>query len=645
VATTTNVGDALASARASAARAADERLGHRGPIQRLLVRAEIGALIGSTSVGLFYWLATREFGTAAGAASYLEIAANTGFVAVFVALLMIGGEFDLSAGAMTGTSGILVGLLAEEIGRRGISVFIAVPIGLLVAAAIGFWNGQMVNRTRLPSFIVTLGTFYILQGATLGFTKQINGKVFVDKFDKTSGFSILRKVFASEFTYHGKWFGLRDAVFTVGLIAAVTLMVIGVLLLTYRRLEKLNAAGFPLAGIGAAFIAVGFIGLLRSDGKGSDWVLGAVLGAGIVVGMVGVGRTLFVSGHDGATTAAGATAAGRDGHPVAAGARPAFIRAGAGVVLVALGILFSVVFDEKKKPGRLFLITTEQGLRAILAAAGILVGIGAIGLAARRAAIVSRTLRLEMMILVVVTVTAVAFIIQSEAKSRKLRVELFSVLLLLAALALGAALVEYLHPRRTYADRHADRRGTTLVIIGAVLGAIGLIVRMLFSGAVGATFRISILWWIVATAGASLLLLRTRFGSWIFSVGGNKDAARSVGVPVVRVKTTLFVMVSIAGWFAGMMAAFHLNGTQANQGVGKELEYIVAAVVGGNLMTGGYGSAAGASLGALVTAFTAVGIPYAGWNSNWNFLFLGAILLLSVLVNNFIRTRAQAAKR
>ena len=625
VATTTNVGEALASARASAANAADERLGHRGPIQRLLVRAEIGALIGVTFVWLFYWIVTTQFGTAAGAGTYLDIAANTGFVAVFVALLMIGGEFDLSAGAMTGTSGILVGLLSEEIGRKGISVFIAVPIGLLVAAGIGFWNGQMVNRSKLPSFIVTLGTFYILQGGTLGFTKQINGKVFVDKFDKTSGFSILRKVFASEFS--GKPFGARNGLFTIMLLAAAALIVVGVLHLTYRRLEKPSAAGFPVFGAGVALLAVGFVGLLRSTGKGSDWIFGALLGLGIVAAIVGAARTLYV--------------AGVDEHHGGAHANAVLKRAGIGVALIALGVFFSTLLDHHKTK-RLFLITTEQGLRAILVVAGIAGGLLAIGLAARKASEVGRTLRLEMMTLAVLAMAVVAFIIQSESKSRKLRVELFSMLLLMAAVALGATLVEYFHPRRTAADRAADRQGTLLVVTGALLGALGVLMRMLFSGS---TFRISILWWIVATAGASLLLLRTRFGSWIFSVGGNKDAARSVGVPVARVKTTLFMMVSCAGWFAGMMAAFQLNGTQANQGVGKELEYIVAAVVGGNLLTGGYGSAAGASLGALVTAFTAVGIPYAGWNSNWNFLFLGAILLLSVLVNNFIRTRAQAARR
>ena len=625
MATTTNVGDALASARASAASAADERLGHRGPIQRLLVRAEIGALIGVTIVWLFYWIVTKQFGTAAGAGTYLDIAANTGFVAVFVALLMIGGEFDLSAGAMTGTSGILVGLLSEEIGRKGISVFIAVPIGLLVAAGIGFWNGQLVNRSKLPSFIVTLGTFYILQGGTLGFTKQINGKVFVDKFDKTSGFSILRKVFASEFS--GKPFGARNGVFTIMLLAAAASIVLGVLHLTYRRLEKPSAAGFPILGGGVALIAVGFIGLLRSTGKGSDWIFGALLGLGIVAGMVGAARTLYVGGVD--------------EHHDGSSANAVFKRAGIGVALIALGVFFSKLLDHHKTK-RLFLITTEQGFRAILVVFGVVGGLVAIGLAARKATPVSRTLRLEMMVLAVLAITIVAFILQGESTSRKLRVELFSMLLLIAAIALGATLVEYFHPKRLVADRAADRHGTMMVVAGALLGALGVLMRMLFSGS---TFRISILWWIVATAGASLLLLRTRFGSWIFSVGGNKDAARSVGVPVARVKTTLFMMVSCAGWFAGMMAAFQLNGTQANQGVGKELEYIVAAVVGGNLLTGGYGSAAGASLGALVTAFTAVGIPYAGWNSNWNFLFLGAILLLSVLVNNFIRTRAQAARR
>src|SRR6266487_2160381 len=74
----------------------DERLLHRGPIQRLLVRPEIGALLGTTAVWFFFWAVAPIFGTAAGTANYLDVAATLGIMAVAVSLLMIGGEFDLS---------------------------------------------------------------------------------------------------------------------------------------------------------------------------------------------------------------------------------------------------------------------------------------------------------------------------------------------------------------------------------------------------------------------------------------------------------------------------------------------------------------------------------------------------------------------
>jgi simple sugar transport system permease protein len=127
-------------------------------------------------------------------------------------------------------------------------------------------------------------------------------------------------------------------------------------------------------------------------------------------------------------------------------------------------------------------------------------------------------------------------------------------------------------------------------------------------------------------------------------VGGNKLAARSVGVPAARTKTTLFMMVSGAAWLVGMLLAFRLNSVQANVGDGEEFEFIIAAVVGGNLLTGGYGSAAGAAIGALIMAMSFQGIPFSGWNSDWRFLFLGVILLLAVLANNYVRRKAEAAR-
>jgi simple sugar transport system permease protein len=139
-------------------------------------------------------------------------------------------------------------------------------------------------------------------------------------------------------------------------------------------------------------------------------------------------------------------------------------------------------------------------------------------------------------------------------------------------------------------------------------------------------------------------LLRTKYGNWIFAVGGNKEAARAIGVPANNVKVALFMTTSLAGCFAGMMIALRFTSVQSSQGLGEEFEYIIAAVVGGNLLTGGYGSAAGAAIGAIVMAMSQIGIPFAGWNQDGRFVFIGGVLLLAVLVNNFVRRKAQEAR-
>ena len=116
---------------------------------------------------------------------------------------------------------------------------------------------------------------------------------------------------------------------------------------------------------------------------------------------------------------------------------------------------------------------------------------------------------------------------------------------------------------------------------------------------------------------ATWVLMRTRVGNWIFAVGGDAIAARNVGVPVARVKIGLFIATSVAAALVGIMVALRLKSAQAGQGVGLEFNYIIAAVVGGCLLTGGYGSAIGASLGALIIGMAFIGIPFAGWDSDW----------------------------
>jgi simple sugar transport system permease protein len=158
-------------------------------------------------------------------------------------------------------------------------------------------------------------------------------------------------------------------------------------------------------------------------------------------------------------------------------------------------------------------------------------------------------------------------------------------------------------------------------------------------------FRVAIVWWIVFTALASYVLLRTRFGNWVFATGGDEVAARNVGVPARRTTITLFLTTATAAWFVGTTLAVRLTSVQANAGIGQELIYIVAAVIGGCLLTGGFGSAIGASLGALIFGMTQLGIVYLRWNADWFYFFLGAMLLLAVLANRLVRRYAEAARR
>ena len=156
----------------------------------------------------------------------------------------------------------------------------------------------------------------------------------------------------------------------------------------------------------------------------------------------------------------------------------------------------------------------------------------------------------------------------------------------------------------------------------------------------GIGVRITVLWWILFTLVATYVLFKTRIGNWIFAVGGNLESARAVGVPVNKVKIGLFMFVGFAAWFVGMHVLFSFNTVQSGQGVGNEFLYIIAAVIGGCLLTGGYGTAIGTLIGAFIFGMTNQGIVYAGWNPDWFKFFLGAMLLFAVIANNAFRNYA-----
>jgi simple sugar transport system permease protein len=158
-------------------------------------------------------------------------------------------------------------------------------------------------------------------------------------------------------------------------------------------------------------------------------------------------------------------------------------------------------------------------------------------------------------------------------------------------------------------------------------------------------FRISLLWWLAATALTTWLLWRTRFGNAVFATGGARRAARELGVPVARTTVLLFLGTAAAGWLIGTLGLVRLGGVQVDPVLGVEIEYVVVAVIGGCLLTGGYGSTVGAALGALLYAVAREGISLAGWDPRWFQAFLGLTLLVALLVNGVVRRRLRAVPR
>ena len=151
----------------------DERVKKESALTRMLKRPELGALGGFILVFIFFLLtADSSMFTLAGTLNWMQPAAQIGILAIGASLLMIGGEFDLSLGSMVAFAGLVFALLVVN---TGLPLIIAIPITLIVAGAIGMLNGQIVIRTGLPSFIVTLAFLYALRGLSLVLVKWITG--------------------------------------------------------------------------------------------------------------------------------------------------------------------------------------------------------------------------------------------------------------------------------------------------------------------------------------------------------------------------------------------------------------------------------------------------------------------------------------
>jgi simple sugar transport system permease protein len=155
----------------------------------------------------------------------------------------------------------------------------------------------------------------------------------------------------------------------------------------------------------------------------------------------------------------------------------------------------------------------------------------------------------------------------------------------------------------------------------------------------------SIVWWIGVTVVAGYILTETRFGNWIFASGGDPVVARNVGVPVSRVKISLFIATACASTLLATIQVMEAGSADTVRGILKEFEAIIAAVIGGVLLTGGYGTVYGAMFGALIFGLVQMGIFYTGIDTDWFKVFLGLVILVAVLVNNYIRAKALGEAR
>ena len=189
--------------------------------------------------------------------------------------------------------------------------------------------------------------------------------------------------------------------------------------------------------------------------------------------------------------------------------------------------------------------------------------------------------------------------------------------------------------------------GMMMFLRGILLGITGgrsisyagdSLVPSLLTGIMAYRFRPSHFWFIAIVVAFSFILNHTVFGNRVFATGGKKLAAYTMGVNVNQVKTACFMISSVLAGLSGVIAISRFSLANVSFGQGMELEAIAASVIGGTLMTGGYGSIIGAALGAGIMGMVRTGLVMAGVPSYWYNAFVGIILVIAAVVNLKLRS-------
>lgn len=195
--------------------------------------------------------------------------------------------------------------------------------------------------------------------------------------------------------------------------------------------------------------------------------------------------------------------------------------------------------------------------------------------------------------------------------------------------------------------------GTLVAMQGAVLSASVLLTgtasvalkapewaKMVFGQLLGGSYQVIIVWWLALVAVLGVMLHHTQYGNWIFALGGDKVSARNAGIPTQRLTIALFVLSSTCATFVGMCGAILFNSAQVSGGMNYIFSAIVSVVVGGVLLTGGFGSVVGIFFGSLTFAIVNQGIYFSQIDRNWSDMIIGVMLLASVVMNNNFRKLA-----
>jgi simple sugar transport system permease protein len=184
--------------------------------------------------------------------------------------------------------------------------------------------------------------------------------------------------------------------------------------------------------------------------------------------------------------------------------------------------------------------------------------------------------------------------------------------------------------------------GFSIILAGSTSVALeaGPIAKQLFGEFVGGKFQVTVFWWIGAVVVFGFILNFSRYGNWILAVGGDKVSARNAGIPTDRLTIALYMASGLCSAFVGMSQAILYNSAQVSAGQSFIFNSIIAVVIGGVMLTGGYGSVVGIVLGTLTFSIVNQGIYYTGFDANWASLIIGILLLAAVLLNNTFRNMA-----